>query len=234
MSLDVARAKMVDRQLMERGVANRRVLDAFREVPREAFIAEELAERAYEDTPLPIGEEQTISQPYIVAVTVEALALSGTERVLEVGTGSGYAAAVLSRLAREVFTVERREVLATEARERLTRLGYHNVQVLEGDGSLGWPERAPYDAIAVAASAPQVPPALREQLAVGGRLVIPVSAGRRQVLMLVTREAADTFTETTLTGVRFVPLVGEQGYSEGERVLRPPRPAIKSRPCHSL
>lgn len=234
MSLDLARAKMVDRQLMERGIADRRVLDAFREVPREAFIADELAEFAYEDTPLPIGEEQTISQPYIVAVTVEALALSGAERVLEVGTGSGYAAAVLSRLAREVFTVERHAVLAAEARERLARLGYDNVHVLEGDGSLGWPEHAPYEAIAVAASAPRVPRALREQLAAGGRLVIPVSTGRRQALMLVTRETADSFTEKTITGVRFVPLVGEQGYPEGERVLRPPRPAIKSQGVASL
>jgi protein-L-isoaspartate(D-aspartate) O-methyltransferase len=219
MNLDLERARMLEDHLGSRGITQRRLLDAFARTPREAFIADELFDLAYDDTPLPIGEEQTISQPYIVAVTIQALALDGTERVLEVGTGSGYAAAILSQMASEVFSVERHASLATEARARLEHLGYANVDVLEGDGSMGWGEHAPYDAIAVAASAPKIPPALLEQLAPGGRLVLPVSAGSsRQVLMRITRDGS-SFREEKLTGVRFVPLVGEQGYAEAEELM---------------
>jgi protein-L-isoaspartate(D-aspartate) O-methyltransferase len=216
MGLELARARMLEDHLEGRGIAQRRLLDAFARTPREAFIAPDLIDLAYEDTPLPIGEEQTISQPYIVAVTVEALALNGTERVLEVGTGSGYAAAILSQMAREVVSVERHVSLAAEARERLQSLGYANVRVLEGDGSLGCPEYAPYDAIAVAAGAPRIPRALLSQLGPAGRLVLPVSAGStRQVLVRVKRDGG-TFLREKLTRVRFVRLVGEQGYAESE------------------
>jgi protein-L-isoaspartate(D-aspartate) O-methyltransferase len=214
---------MVELQLARRGIADPRILAAFREVPREAFLPPELAEFAYRDTPLPIGDDQTISQPYVVAVTIEALELDGTERVLEIGTGSGYAAAVLSRLAKEVFTVERLESLATSARERLKRLEYRNVEVLHGDGTLGWPEHAPYDAIAVAAGGPEVPPALKEQLAIGGRLVIPVGPDESsQVLTRVTRRGLEDFQVEPLIEVRFVPLIGEQGWPQEERILRAP------------
>ena len=213
-----ARSQMVDRQIAGRGISDERLLKAFRTVPREAFVPADLVEFAYRDAPLPIGEEQTISQPYIVAVTIEALGLKGHERVLEIGTGSGYAAAVLSRLAKDVFTVERRESLATEARERLAQLAYANVHVLQGDGTLGWSEHAPYDAIAVAAGGPQVPKALLAQLAPGGRLVIPVGPDESsQTLVRVTRVGPADFREEPLTQVRFVPLVGEQGWPEKER-----------------
>jgi protein-L-isoaspartate(D-aspartate) O-methyltransferase len=221
MTLDAARAKMIDRHLEGRGITQRRLLEAFGKVPREAFIPDELVEFAYDDTPLPIGEEQTISQPYIVAVSVEALELQRTDRVLEVGTGSGYAAAIIGELAGEVFSVERHAALAFEARERLARLGYDTVHVLHGDGSLGWTENAPYDAILVSAAAPRVPPALLEQLAPGGRLVVPVeSEGGGQVLTRVRRELDHSFREQPIVGVRFVPLVGEQAYPERERVVR--------------
>jgi protein-L-isoaspartate(D-aspartate) O-methyltransferase len=215
---------MVDHQLAGRGICQPRVLDAFRSVPREAFIPPELAALAYGDAALPIGEGQTISQPYIVALTIEALDLRDDERVLEIGTGSGYAAAVLSRIAKQVFTVERLPSLAAAAQERLARLGYHNVAVLHGDGTLGWRQHAPYDAIAVAASAPQVPAALLDQLAPGGHLVIPVGPDdTSQVLTRVTRIGANDFREEALTGVRFVPLIGEQGWRDQARVLGPPR-----------
>jgi protein-L-isoaspartate(D-aspartate) O-methyltransferase len=214
MSLDLARARMIEEHLERRGITQRRLLDAFARTPRDAFVAEELRDMAYEDTPLPIGEEQTISQPYIVALTIEALELDGNECALEVGTGSGYAAAILSQMAREVFTIERHATLAEGARERLERLGYRNVHVLCGDGSLGWPEHAPYDAIAVAAGAPRIPRALLEQLSPKGRLVLPVSAGSTRQVLLRVRRDGDRFEEEKLTGVRFVPLIGEQGYTE--------------------
>jgi protein-L-isoaspartate(D-aspartate) O-methyltransferase len=199
---------MVEGQLARRGIRDERVLDAFRAVPREEFVLPSLRDYAYRDAALPIAQGQTISQPFIVALTLQALRLRGGERVLEVGTGSGYAAALLGRLAREVFTIERHAVLAEAARERLRRLGYHNVEVGHGDGSLGWPEHAPYDAIAVAAAAHAVPPALLSQLAIGGRLVIPVGpSDAGQVLVLITREGAERFVERALTEVRFVPLI---------------------------
>jgi protein-L-isoaspartate(D-aspartate) O-methyltransferase len=217
------RARMVDNHLARRGIADTKVLEAFRTVPRESFVSPELLEFAYEDTPLPIGEEQTISQPYIVAVTVAALGLRGGERVLEVGTGSGYAAAILSRIAGEVYTVERIGSLATSARERFAQLGYGNVHTLEGDGSLGWPEHAPYDAIAVAAGGPRVPEALVSQLKIGGRLVIPVGPEESsQTLVRVTRESETEYREEPLTAVRFVPLVGEQGWRDSAPALLVP------------
>jgi protein-L-isoaspartate(D-aspartate) O-methyltransferase len=214
---------MVEAHLAARGIKSPKLLEAFRSVPREAFVPGELVEFAYEDAPLPIGEGQTISQPYIVAVTIEALELQGSEHVLEIGTGSGYAAAVLSHTAKEVYTVERLDSLAASARERLRRLGYFNVRVLCGDGSLGWPEHAPYDAIAVAAGGPEIPKALLSQLAVGGRLVIPVGprAGA-QTLVRVTRDSETEFRKEGLTDVRFVPLIGEQGWTEEPRLLRAP------------
>ncbi len=212
MPFDEARARMVDLQLAWRGISDPRVLDAFRAVPRESFVPQELAACAYRDAALPIGEEQTISQPYIVALTTEALRLRGDERVLDIGTGSGYAAAVLSLMAKQVFTVERRASLANEARERLSRLGYRNIEMLHGDGTRGWPAHAPYDAIAVAAGAPRVPEALLDQLAPGGRLVIPVGSDDTQILTRVTREDANDFREEPLADVRFVPLIGEDGW----------------------
>jgi protein-L-isoaspartate(D-aspartate) O-methyltransferase len=208
------RAHMVDVHLARRGVRDRGVLEAFRGVAREQFLPEELAPFAYDDGPLPIGEGQTISQPYIVAFTAEALALRGDERVLEVGTASGYAAAILSCLAKDVYTIERIESLAETARERLARLGYANVHVVCGDGSVGLPDHAPYDAIAVAAGGPRVPRALLAQLAVGGRLVIPIGPdASNQELVRITRESESHFREELLADVTFVPLIGAEGWS---------------------
>jgi protein-L-isoaspartate(D-aspartate) O-methyltransferase len=204
---------MVDVHLAGRDIRDERVLAAFRSVPRPEFVPPESAHLAYADMPLPIGDGQTISQPYIVALTVSALGLRGGERVLEIGTGSGYAAAILGKLAKEVFTVERLDALAEPSRERLARLGFENVQVRCGDGTLGWPEHAPYDAIAVAAGGPEVPRALLDQLAPGGRLVIPVGPeANAQELVRITREEGGRFRRESLGEVRFVPLIGEQGW----------------------
>jgi protein-L-isoaspartate(D-aspartate) O-methyltransferase len=209
------RREMVDRQIAARGVRDRRVLEAMAAVPREAFVPERLAEVAYEDGPLPIGEEQTISQPYVVALMAEALEIGPGDGVLEIGAGSGYAAAVLSRLARAVWTVERHPSLAREAEERLARLGFANVHVIEGDGTLGWLAQAPYDAIVVAAGGPEVPQALLDQLAAGGRLVIPIGPDpRTQNLVRVRRRADGSFLREDLGAVRFVPLIGAQGWKE--------------------
>lgn len=228
------RERMVELQLLGRGISDPRVLDAFRSVPREAFLPPELAEFAYGDTPLPIAAGQTISQPYIVAVTVEALRLKGTERVLEIGTGSGYAAAILSRVAEEVFTVERLEPLAEAAKESLARLGYQNVRVLHGDGTLGWPEHAPYDAIAVAAGGPEIPKALLSQLTPGGRLVIPVGPDESsQELVRVVREG-ERFRREPIMSVRFVPLIGEQGWREDAGGVAVHRPATGERAISRL
>jgi protein-L-isoaspartate(D-aspartate) O-methyltransferase len=217
--LERQRQQMVDAHLAKRGIRDSRVLDAFRAVPREAFVSSDMVEHAYADSPLPIGEHQTISQPYIVALTIDSLELRGGERVLEIGTGSGYAAAVLGKIAKEVYTVERLSTLASTAGERLRVLGYENVHVLCGDGSLGWREHAPYDAIAVAASGPRVPEALLEQLAIGGRLVIPVGGGEGpETLRRVTRESETSFREERLADVRFVPLIGEQGWDDAGQV----------------
>jgi protein-L-isoaspartate(D-aspartate) O-methyltransferase len=204
---------MVDEQIAGRGVKDPAVLQAMRTVPRESFVGEHQACYAYEDRPLPIGEGQTISQPYIVARMCEALRVHPADRVLEIGTGSGYAAAVLSVLAAEVYTIERVESLARSARLRLSNLGYANVHVRHGDGSLGWPEHAAYDVIAVTASGPEVPRSLLSQLAIGGRLVMPVGAAPRwQTLVRVTRTGSDTYDHDTLEEVAFVPLIGVAGW----------------------
>jgi len=205
------RRAMVERQLAARGIADGRVLAAMERVPREAFVPPELAEYAYDDSPLPIGEGQTISQPYIVALMAEAAHIGPGARVLEVGTGSGYAAAVLAELAASVVSIERHAALAEKARAALMELGYGNVEVIEGDGSRGVPERAPYDAILVAAGAPAPPDSLKRQLAEGGRLVIPVSADAHQTLCVITRRG-DSYEEEDLGAVRFVPLLGEEGW----------------------
>ena len=208
------RAEMVDSHIVHRGVRAPLVLEAMRNVAREKFLPEELREWAYEDAPLPIAEGQTISQPYIVAMMTEALDLQGGEKVLEIGTGSGYAAAVLAEIAKDVYTVERIAQLAEKSAAMLANLGYHNVHVLHGDGTLGWPDHAPYDAIIVAAGGPQIPESLKAQLKIGGRLVIPVGGDRRlQELVRVTRVSEHQFTTTELADVRFVPLVGEEGWA---------------------
>jgi protein-L-isoaspartate(D-aspartate) O-methyltransferase len=229
------RARMVQRQIAARGVTDSRVLAAMARVPREKFLSEGLAEFAYQDTPLPIESDQTISQPYIVAYMAESLRLGGGEKVLEIGTGSGYAAAVLAEIAGEVYSVERYANLASSAALRLERLGYRNVHVLHGDGTRGWAEHAPYDAIVVAAGGPEVPSSLREQLAIGGRLVIPVGpSARSQKLVRITRTAEHRYDEEELMPVAFVPLVGEEGWSEGaERPARARRPAGRERAARS-
>jgi protein-L-isoaspartate(D-aspartate) O-methyltransferase len=207
------REQMVDHHIAARGVRDELLLDAMRKVPRELFVPERLREFAYEDAPLPIAEEQTISQPYIVAFMVEALLLKGNEKVLEIGAGSGYAAAVLSEIGADVYTVERLGPLAEKAAALLAELHYDNVHVLHGDGTKGWPEYAPYDAIVVAAGGPQVPEALKQQLKIGGRLVIPIGGDlRSQELVRVTRISADEYRSEDIADVRFVPLIGEEGW----------------------
>ena len=228
MSCDVyaaRRAAMVATQIAVRGVTDPAVLTAMRTVPREAFVRPELAEFAYDDLPLPIGEGQTISQPYIVAVMTAALRPAPTDRVLEIGTGSGYAAAVLHCIVKQVYTVERLETLYRLARRRLHRLGYHNVSVHLGNGTLGWPEHAPYDGIVVTAGGPTIPPALQEQLALGGRLVIPVGAQPTcQMLVRVTRVSATEFQQKELGDVCFVPLIGAQGWADDTAAQRRGKP----------
>jgi protein-L-isoaspartate(D-aspartate) O-methyltransferase len=208
--LAARRRRMVDRWIENRGITDARVLAAMSTTPRELFVAEELLPYAYEDVPLPIGAGQTISQPYIVARMMEALELSGTESVLEIGTGSGYAAAVLSRLAREVHTIERIEALASSALERLEEAGCTNVHVHAGDGSHGWAAASPYDAIVVAAGGPRLPRELLSQLAEGGRLVMPVGEEAGQVLVRA-RRVGERFVKEDLEMVRFVPLIGAGG-----------------------
>lgn len=204
---------MLREHLLGRDIRDQAVIRAMAAVPREAFVPEEMVDLAYEDYPLPIGEGQTISQPYIVAYMTEALELSATDRVLEIGTGSGYAAAVLSRIVATVYTVERIQTLARAARERLEQLGYVNILVHEGDGTLGWADHAPYDAIVVTAGAPEVPKPLLEQLALQGRLVIPVGpTPTLQLLVRVRRIAEHDFRREELCGVRFVPLIGAAGW----------------------
>ena len=216
-SPDEQRAAMVRNQLLARGVIDTAVLSAFRAVPRERFVAEGQQRRAYEDHPLPIGSGQTISQPYVVAFMAEAMDLQPPDHVLEVGAGSGYAAAIFSRLARDVIAVERYPELAEAARALLAELGYDNVRIVAGDGSLGFPDEAPYDAICVSAGAPDVPPALLEQLAPDGRLVLPVGDAESQRLVRVRRRPDGSDRRDDLGSVRFVPLVGEQGWRRGRR-----------------
>jgi protein-L-isoaspartate(D-aspartate) O-methyltransferase len=225
--LSKLREDMVEKQIVGRGIRSEAVLGALRKVPREAFLPESLREFAYEDSPLPIAAGQTISQPYIVALMTEALDLEGGERVLEIGTGSGYAAAVLAEIVAEVYTVERIGQLAQKAASTLEALGYRNVHVVDADGTLGWAAAAPYDAIIVAAGGPEVPESLKEQLKVGGRLVIPVGTDpRAQELVRVTRISSDEFKSEDIADVRFVPLVGKEGWAPEELPFPPgTRPA---------
>ena len=216
------RAAMVATQIAARGVTDPAVLTAMQTVPREAFVPVELMEFAYDDLPLPIGEGQTISQPYIVALMTAALLPTPTDRVLEIGTGSGYAAAILHCIVKEVYTVERLETLYRLARRRLRRLGYHHVAVHHGNGTLGWPAHAPYDGIVVTAGGPTIPPALQEQLALGGRLVMPVGAQPTpQRLVRVTRVSATRFQQEDLGLVCFVPLIGAQGWADAKAAQEP-------------
>ena len=213
------RKRMVEEQLAARGIRDPLVLRAMKEVPREKFVPFEYSQSAYADSPLPIGENQTISQPYVVALMTEMLALSPHDRVLEIGTGSGYAAAVLSRIAAEVYTVERHENLARSAGERFEQLGYENIHIRVGDGTFGWPEKAPYEAIIFAAGAPQIPEPLLTQLAIGGCLVGPVGQKRDfQQLVRVRRKSEDKYLREHINEhvgkVRFVPLVGEEGWPD--------------------
>jgi protein-L-isoaspartate(D-aspartate) O-methyltransferase len=209
------RERMVQRQIAGRGIKGRRLLEAFRAVPRELFVPEEMREFAYEDGPLPIEAEQTISQPYIVAAMIEAAEVSPGDRVLEVGAGSGYAAAVIGRIAAEVIAVERHHELVELARARMTRLGYDNVRIVEGDGTEGVPDEAPFEAILCAASGSHVPQALLAQLSVGGILVMPVGEPNAvQNLVKVSRRGEDDYQREDLGPVRFVPLIGAQGWSE--------------------
>jgi len=206
---------MVDTQIRARGITSLRLLEAMSKIPRHLFVEEALADQAYNDNPLPIGEMQTISQPYMVALMTDALDLKGREKVLEIGTGSGYQSALLAELADQVFSIERIASLANHARRILDELGYYNVAIRVGDGTYGWKEEAPFDAIIVTAGAPEIPMPLVEQLAVGGRLVVPVGGRHIQELMKITRlsENVNDLKKESLGGCRFVDLVGEYGWS---------------------
>lgn len=212
-SLSVFRERMIKEHLIARGIRDEAVLKAMGDVPREAFVMEGEERLAYEDYPLPISHGQTISQPYIVAYMTESLELSPEDTVLEIGTGSGYAAAVLSRIVKKVYSVERIEGLATSARQRLIKLGYDNIEVMAGDGSMGWPEHGPYDAIVVTAGAPEIPRALLQQLKLGGRMAVPVGSTQTlQMLVRARRKTESEFTLEDLCAVRFVPLYGAEGW----------------------
>ncbi len=210
------RERMVEEQLQVRGIEQAELLAAMGQVPREEFVPEKYRVTAYSDRPLPIGEGQTISQPYMVAMMTQALDLGSDDKVLEIGTGSGYAAAVLSRIAKDVYTVERHRSLAEQARQRFDKLDYDNIHVRHADGTKGWAEEAPFDAIVAAAAGPIIPDSLKQQLAPGGRLVIPV--GQRmgaQTLMRITRTTGDgEFREENMGAVRFVPLIGSEGFDD--------------------
>jgi len=208
------RRSMVESQLRARGIRDERVLAAMFRVPRHEFVSEEHRDQVYEDHPIPIGEGQTISQPYIVAIMLEALAFNPSETVLEIGTGSGYQTALLAELVRQVYSVERYASLARAAQATLARLGFNNLEVILGDGSRGLPDRAPFDAIVVSAAAPQIPPPLFEQLREGGRMVIPVGPAHAQELQLVRKHEGQPVV-TSMEGCRFVPLIGSEGYRSG-------------------
>jgi protein-L-isoaspartate(D-aspartate) O-methyltransferase len=213
-----ARERMVERQLRQRGIGDERVLAAMREVPRDRFVPARLRDHAYDDSALPIGDEQTISQPWVVAAICQALALQGSERVLEIGTGSGYSAAVLALLAAEVVSLERIPRLGEAARETLAELGFQNVEVVIADGSRGWAQRGPYEAIAVHAATPEAPHSLIGQLRSSGRLVVPIATGSVDMLTLFKREDGDLRQET-IGPCRFVPLIGVEGFADS-----PPQP----------
>ncbi|WP_176038473.1 protein-L-isoaspartate(D-aspartate) O-methyltransferase [Brucella tritici] len=213
-NLEKARVQMVE-QLVHHGIHDTRVLEAMGTVAREKFIDEGFIEFAYEDTPLPIKNGQTISQPYMTAFMIAAARLGEAERVLEIGTGSGYAAAIMAQIAGQIFTVERYSTLAEAAQQRFEDLGCNNIHVRTGDGSNGWPEVAPFDAIIVAAGAPDIPQSLKEQLKTGGRLIIPVgSMAGAQRLLRITRKSTVEFDEEDLGGVMFVPLVGDKAWPD--------------------
>ncbi|NLC69882.1 MAG: protein-L-isoaspartate(D-aspartate) O-methyltransferase [Desulfuromonadaceae bacterium] len=214
MNFTTSRNNMVERQLKARGIADPLVVDAMLRVPRHLFVEEALRNQAYSDFPLPIGEGQTISQPYMVAMMTEALLLVGGEKVLEIGTGSGYQAAVLSRIAAQVYTIERSSVLARKARAILDSNGYANISIRVGDGTLGWSGEAPFDAIMVTAGAPAVVEEIKRQLAINGRLVIPVGSFKEQVLKRVIRLTESDFREENLLSCRFVPLLGRHGWQD--------------------
>ena len=210
------REAMVERQIESRGITNPKILEAFRAVPREEFLADDYRDLAYGDHPLPIEAGQTISQPYIVALMIDAAEIKPGDKVLEVGAGSGYAAAIISRIASKVIAIERQAKLVKVARERIERLGYDNVEIVEGDGTRGWPDEAPYDAILAAASGSHVPDPWIDQLADGGRIVMPVGEPSWiQKLVKVTKGPAGKLITEDLGGVRFVPLIGEEGWTDG-------------------
>jgi protein-L-isoaspartate(D-aspartate) O-methyltransferase len=206
------RSTMVERQLRQRGIRDERVLAAMNKVARHEFVSPQSWGEAYADRPVAIPEQQTTSQPYMIAAMIEAAQIKPEDRVLEIGAGSGYQTALLAELASQVFAVERHASLTETARNTLERLGYRNARMITGDGSLGFPEAAPYDAIVVSAAAPRIPPALTEQLASGGRLVIPVGDSDQQQLQVVMRNADGSTSVRTLEGCRFVPLIGQQGF----------------------
>jgi protein-L-isoaspartate(D-aspartate) O-methyltransferase len=210
---DMMRNAMLEEQLIGRGISDKKVLEAFRRVPRHEFVGKDFLQSAYNDYPLPIGENQTISQPYMVALMTESLKLTVGERILEIGTGSGYQAAILAELVKEVYSVERFQNLADTASSILGRLGYKNVKIRAGDGTLGWEEFAPYDGIIVTAGAPGIPESLIKQLKDGGRLVIPIgSSGFGQILTLVEK-IGKTIRTSEICGCMFVPLIGKEGWS---------------------
>jgi len=212
MNYEELRKDMVEYQLIRRGIKDRKVIEAFLKVPREEFVPEEMKKNAYEDGPLPIGEGQTISQPYIVALMTEALQLSGKEKVLEVGTGSGYQAAILAEIGCEVFSIERIPTLAERAKKTLEKLGY-SVKIKVGDGTTGWEEFAPYDRIIVTAAGPRIPPSLIKQLSENGKLIMPVGDLFSQDLILITKKRGK-IVEENLGGCQFVPLKGKEGWEE--------------------
>lgn len=216
MEYAIARRLMVERQLIARGIKDQLVIDAMLQVPRHLFVEEALRGQAYSDYPLPIGEKQTISQPYMVAFMTEALALRGSEKLLEIGTGSGYQTAVLAQIASRVYSVERIISLARRARKILDAIGCKNVNIKLSDGTCGWEEEGPFDGIIVTAGAPDVPGHYLEQLEIGGRLVIPVGSRESQILKRITRKGLQDFSEENLLDCRFVPLIGKDGWQNGE------------------
>lgn len=218
LDFEAMRDRMVEEQLIPRGIQDKRVLAAFRKIPRHEFIQEEFWESAYNDYPLPIGGGQTISQPYMVALMTECLNLKGPERVLEIGTGSGYQMAILAELAKEVYSVERFQGLADSSRKIFDKLGYNNCKIKVGDGTLGWQEYAPYDGILVTAGAPGIPESLTRQLKDGARLVIPIGSGFSQVLTIVEKKGGSLKTQE-VCGCVFVPLVGKEGWPDSKRGL---------------
>lgn len=215
MDYAIARRLMVERQIVARGIQDFRVIEAMKRVPRHRFVEEALWSQAYGDYPLPIGEKQTISQPYMVALMTQSLELRGGEKILEIGTGSGYQAAILSQIVSRVYSVERIPALARRARQVLDSIGCRNVNIKLSDGSIGWENEAPFDGIVVTAGSPQVPAHYLEQLAVGGRLIIPVGGRDNQILKRIVRCGLQEYREEDLLDCRFVPLIGQDGWSEG-------------------